>query len=264
MSKTFEGLLDVLMKDEQNVEVAKNELGKIGVTDFFEELLRLIDVLRDITAEHAVSLASPFTRSSSGSVVVPANLRLRFHMLNSAYSQFVFAASHLYRCQASEAYGHTRRAIEAAGIAYLTKSKSDIGDIYFSGDTKKLRNNTKRRMLFPEGNTLTERLCNLYDEASAQQHNNMISMVKRIEEEIIDRGETAHYQYKTSVHDQDDSMRHVWSVSYHILTSGYFVVKVLADSFDLPSLSWHQELENYKSRIDRFNVPFAGTPDART
>ena len=58
-------------------------------------------------------------------------------------------AGHLFRGHVSEVFKDVRRAVEAAGIAYLAKSEPDLGDVFLSTDRKAMRNRTTSAKLFP-------------------------------------------------------------------------------------------------------------------
>ncbi len=247
-------LLQILEIDEANLKGILAEFRQNGILKFFERMLALIDSLNPLVQELVnSSSASPFTRSADGVVRIPWDLRLRMHMLHSAWNQYAFAISHLLRAQASEVHGHVRRAIEGAGIAYLSKSEPDIAELYGSGD-KKLRNRTQTNQILPKTDQLTADLNRLVREASGQVHNNFRSFAKRLEEEIQDEGAKAHYKFTFHVYEADNSTRHFWEMSHFILESGYFVARLLAESFNLPKGDWHKELQDFKTDLERYNV----------
>ena len=49
-------------------------------------------------------------------------------------------------------------------------------------------------------------------------------------------------------------LKHFWEVSHFILESGYFVSRLLAESFNLPKGDWHKQLEDFKTDLERYNV----------
>ena len=75
-----------------------------------------------------------------------------------------------------------------------------------------------------------------------------------MEEEIQDEGSKAHYKFKSHVYEADNTLKHFWEVSHFILESGYFVSRLLAESFNLPKGDWHKELEDFKMDLERYNV----------
>lgn len=254
MSSERTTLLQILETDQSNLESILTEFKQNRILDFFERMLALLDRLSDVVQQQiSSSSASPFTRAADGTVRIPWDLRLRMHMLHSAWNQYAFAISHLLRAQASEAYGHARRAIEGAGIAYLSKSEPDIAELYVTGD-KKLRDRTQTNKILPQTDPLTATLNKSLREASSQVHNNFKSFAKKLEEDILDEGAMAHYRFKSHVYEGDNSLKHFWAVSHFILGSGYFVNKLLAESFDLQSGDWHKELEDFKTDLERYNV----------
>jgi len=103
-------------------------------------------------------------------------------MSTSAYQEFLVAGGHLFRGQISQAYGHIRRAIEGAGIAYLSKTKPEIGDYFRNNDRNKFRNETSTKKILPPTDPLTAQLYNSVDKASSQVHNNFTSFANRLKE----------------------------------------------------------------------------------
>jgi len=254
MSTERTDLIQILEIDEANLQGILADFKQNGILEFFERMLALLDSLSPLVQEYVSSSStSPFTRSADGVVSIPWELRLRMHMLQSAWNQFAFAISHLLRAQASEVHGHVRRAIEGAGIAYLSKSEPDIAELYGSGD-KKLRNRTQTNQILPTTDPLTADLNRLVREASSQVHNNFRSFARRLEEEIQNEGAKAHYKFKSHVYEADNTTKHFWEVSHFILESGYFVARLLAESFNLPKGNWHTELQDFKTDLDKYNV----------
>lgn len=99
---------------------------------------------------------------------------------------------------------------------------------------------------------MTEPLNKLVQEASSQVHNNFKSFAMRLEEDILDEGVKAHYRFNAHVYESDNSLKHFWAVSFFILKSGYFVNKLLAESFDLQNTGWHNQLEDFKTDLERY------------
>src|SRR5207253_9722096 len=150
MSTERTNLLQILEIDEANLKGILADFRQNGILEFFERMLALLDRLNPPVQELVNSSPrSQFTRLADGVVRIPWDLRLRMHMLHSAWNQYAFAISHLLRAQASEAHGHVRRAIEGAGIAYLSKTEPDTAELYGLGD-KKLRNRTQTNQILPK------------------------------------------------------------------------------------------------------------------
>jgi len=187
MSTTQSDLLQTLENDQSNLTGILEQFRQNGILTLFERMLNLISGLSVDVQEHVSSSPGPFIRSS-GIIAVPWELKLRMHMIHSAWNQFMFAIGHLLRAQASESYGHVRRAIEGAGVAYLAKSKPDIAELYGTGDEKKFRNSTGTNTLLPPEDPFTSDLNRMVREASSQVHNNFRSLAKRLEEELLDEG----------------------------------------------------------------------------
>jgi hypothetical protein len=257
MSTSQSDLLQTLENDRSNLESILEQFRRNGILTYFERMLDLISSLSVEVQGHVSSSAGHFVRSS-GTIAIPWDLKLRMHMIHSAWNQFTFAISHLLRAQASESYGHVRRAIEGAGVAYLSKSEPDVAELYGTGDEKKLRNRTGTNTILPPGDPLTSDLNRMVREASSQVHNNFRSLTKRLEEEILDEGKRARYRFKAHFYEADDSLKHFWQVSYFILGAGYLVMRLLADSSDLPRGDWHARLDSFKIDLEKDNARFTG------
>ncbi len=132
---------DVLEADQSNIQITVDLLTKYGIIELYERVVPgLIAGLLPAVQKAAPEAYFPFSRSSGGIEVPTYDFILRLFMLQSAHEQYIFALGHLFRGHGSEVPGHLRRAIESAGIAYLSKSKPELGDVFMSGDPKKLRN----------------------------------------------------------------------------------------------------------------------------
>jgi hypothetical protein len=65
----------------------------------------------------------PFIRRDANGVeTITLDFALRAQMVLSARMQLTYAACHLLRGHLTEIFGHARRAIEGAGIAYLSSN----------------------------------------------------------------------------------------------------------------------------------------------
>src|SRR5437899_1430307 len=118
---------DLLKKDQSIVDSRLDQFAKIGILELFD---RMLELMNDLISEVEAYCKPDLSREPTDSSRNVDNDRLRLHMLGVVLGQFIFAFSHVCRAQPSEAYGHMRRAIEAAGIAYTAKSKPDIGKVY--------------------------------------------------------------------------------------------------------------------------------------
>jgi hypothetical protein len=175
-------------------------------------------------------------------------------MLQSADQQFIFALGHLLRGHASEVPGHLRRASESAGIAYLSKSKPDLGDIFMSGDEKKLRNATNATAILPPDNPLTADLLKSMNQASTLTHNNFVSFAGRADHDIsIEDGQWS-IRLGLDLYGSADLGMFLRSALW-MLRVMERVLRVLAASFDLPTTrDWSQELEQFRKRLDKVYI----------
>ena len=254
MSSSHSELIQILETDQSNLESILKEFRQNRILNYFERMLDVVDRLSVEVQRHVSTSAPPFIRAADGTVTIPWGVKLRMHMIHSAWNQLMFAISHLLRGQASESYGHVRRAIEGAGIAYLSKSEPDVAELYGAGDEKKLRNRTGTNTILPPADPLTADLNRLVREASSQVHNNFKSFAKRLEEEVRDEGTKAHYKFNAHVYEADNSTKHFWAISYFILNAGYLIARLLGESADLPKGDWHKQLEDFKTDLEKYNV----------
>jgi hypothetical protein len=122
-------LTEVLQQDEQYVSKSIQALRHYGLWELLESMPTLFGALQR-EVEHLWS-SSPqdflTSQEPNGDLRPSWNGILRLHMMLSAHQQFVFAASHLLRGHVTEVYGHVRRAIEGAGISYLSMTDTEAG-----------------------------------------------------------------------------------------------------------------------------------------
>ncbi len=176
---------NVLEADQSNLPITVEVLAQHGILDLYEFVVpQLFAGLLPAAERAAPEDYFPFTRKANGRDVPTYDFILRLFMLQSSHEQFVFALGHLYRAHGSEVPGHLRRAIESAGIAYLSKSKPELGDVFISGDAQKLRNETRTRTILPPGDPLNADLLESVNYASKLTHNNFMSFVNRAKHDI--------------------------------------------------------------------------------
>jgi hypothetical protein len=247
-------LKNILKMDEENVAISLEFFHQAGIAPLLEDMLSIFNGLRDDIQSNVASSRSPFIRRADRTLTMSSDTLLRIYMLESAWQQFVFASSHFYRAQASEVYGHVRRAIEASGIAHLSKSKVDLGEIFAGNDENKLRNRTRTNTILPPDQDLTRDLNNMIREASSQVHNNYKSFAKRIEAKLRDEGAKGTFSYRSHIHDADNGLQYYWAVAHFMLRAAYLVAQLLAVSFDLPERSWRQKLDKFRDDIESLNV----------
>jgi hypothetical protein len=146
-----------------------------------------------------------------------------------------------------------RRAMEAAGVAYLSKSEPDIGKIYGKGDESKLWKRIKRHKIFPEENPLTSELNEMMKRASSRFHSNLQSVVGSIEEDFEYRGSGVWIAFHFSINDGGRSLESSWEACHYILRAMYNVSQIFAKSFDLPEGPWYEQLQLFKNDLDSLN-----------
>jgi len=172
---------DLLKKDQNIVESRLDQFEEIGILELFDRMLSLMnDLISEVEAYGKPDLSRKPTDSSRN----VDNDRLRLHMLGVVLGQFIFGFSHVCRAQPSEAYGHLRRAIEAAGIAYTAKSEPDIGKVYARGDEKAFWRRIKRHRILPIDDPMTHELDKMMEQASSKLHSNLQSVAGHIEEDF--------------------------------------------------------------------------------
>src|SRR5438477_7010015 len=112
--------------DEHNRGESVKMFRDYGLLDLFERVPGLFEALQREVANHLASTPDGFGRRNAKAELEPAwDAVLRSHLHLSAAQQFLMAIGHLFRGHVSEVYEHVRRAVEAAGIAYLSKSEPD-------------------------------------------------------------------------------------------------------------------------------------------
>ena len=164
---------------------------RVGITDLFDRMLGILQGLLEearlysSSAEYMPAKGHKATKTVSGTHIPNWNIRLFMHMLCSSLSQFVFATSHVFKGQALESYGHVRRAIEGAGITYLSLSEPDIGELYGTADERKWRKRIQTDKILPPNDPLTSELNSIIRRASSQLHSNLNSISRSIIEEVF-------------------------------------------------------------------------------
>jgi hypothetical protein len=235
-------------KDSFNIEVSRELLGGNGIMVMFNRVPDLFDNLMTAIETYIQSQPGfPFIRTNaSGQSVAAWDLSLRFFMLTSAYQMFMVAISHLVRGQITPAFGPVRRAIEGAGLAYLSKSNPELGDIFRSGDRDKLRNATTTGKILPKSDPQTSDLNEMIDFASGQIHNNFLSFAGRLKESLSVKDNKYHYIYEMAVHEVTEENYGLYlNVCLWVIRAASHVSRLLAVSFDLPPCDWHQQQASF-------------------
>lgn len=242
MDNTKSQLKEMFEADQQNTQISISVLTQYGVYEFFERLSVLFDEILPTIQHHMPHDYFPFVRKAADGSEVPSyDFVLRTYMLLSAQQQFAYATGHLLRGHVSEVAGHVRRAIEGAGIAHLSKSKPELGEIFMSGDIKKLRNSTSTSTILPEGDIFTGPLKKSIEFASSLVHNNFISFVSRLENSF--HMEDGKWTFSVELDLYVNKLQTILNTSLWLVRMMVRVFQLLAVSFDLPLCDWHKKLE---------------------
>lgn len=247
---------DILEADNSNVQISIELLTKHGIFELYQR--HVPDLFAGLVpaAEKAAPAGYfPFTRLTAGGIEIPTyDFILRLTMLQSAHEQFIFAMGHLFRAHASEVPGHLRKAAEAAGIAYLSKSKPELGEIFLSGDEKKFRNATKTKAILPPDDPVTSELFTSMNLASMLTHNNAIGFAQRMKSAIKIVGTKWTVSLGLDFYGST-TLPQFLRLSLLSLRIMERVLRVLSTSLDVPTTSnWSKELEQLKARINKLYV----------
>lgn len=257
MSNPESDIRVMLEADESNVSSSITLLSRYGILEMYDRLTPLYDELNREIQNHVTSSSGfPFARTDSSGNQVPAwDLFLRLYMFASAYQELLIAGGHLFRGHISQAHGHIRRAIEGAGIAYLSKSKPEIGDYFRNNDRNKFRNETATKKILPPDDPLTAQLYHSVDTASSQVHNNFTSFASRLKESFVVEGTRYDFKYRLYIHEVDqDNLGYFLNICLLNMRMAERVFLLLAASFDLPKGAWHQTHEKFRGDLDRLYV----------
>lgn len=246
---------NVLEADQSNIQITIDLLTKYGLIELYERIVpELFDNLLPAVQKAAPPDYFPFTRNVGGLDVPTFDFILRLFMLQSAHQQYSFALGHLFRGHGSEVAGHLRRAIESAGIAYLAKSKPELGDVFMSGDPKKLRNATATQTILPPDDPLTADLLKSMNNASTLTHNNFITFVTRAKHDISINDGKWTVKLALDLYGSTESGEFL-RLALWMLRVMERVLRVLAASFDLdPNSDWFGELEEFRRRLDQLYI----------
>jgi len=241
-------LAAVLDDDQANIQTSTDLLKRYSIYEFYEQVVpNLFSELLPALQQNTPPGYFPVIRKNSGGLDVPTyGFVLRLFMFQSAHEQFVFAAGHLLRGHLSQIPGHLRRAIESVGIAYLSKSKPELGETFMSGDTKKLRNATSTKKILPADDPVTAPLVGSMEFANSLTHNNFISFASRAQHSMKMDGKRWSISLALDLYRSD--------LGNFIRMSLWFLrvmERVLAASFALPNGDWSRELEEFRTRLDQ-------------
>lgn len=167
--------------------------------------------------------------------------------------QYIFAVWHLFRAQPSEAYGHMRRAIEAAGIAYTATSDPQLAKVYGSGNEKRLWPRIKSDRILPPRNPLTRELNLMMKHAASRLHSNLKSVERNIEEDFEFRGACVEMSFGFRINELNPDAESVWEDVSYILNAMDYICRLFAAKYSLPNGSWLTRLERYRSDINELD-----------
>lgn len=248
---------DIWKADSENIETTKKFLTHYQVLPLYNRLVPLFeDLLSEVEKHLASSPTIPFIRKDLKGNDVPAwDVFMRLYLLTSAYKQFVTATSHLFRGHISPVFAPVRRAIEGAGIAYLSKSKPEIGDLFQNRNDKAFRKQTSTRKILPENDPLTAELINSINFASKQIHNNFVSFAGQLKQSLSLKDGKFDYTYDFSIHEvSSQSEGFFLNICLWTLRVAERVTLLLAASFNLPPCQWHEEHARFTQELQRLYI----------
>ena len=247
-------LIEVLQADELNLQANIKLFRNHGVLDQYERMFLLYDELLDaVQQDHRQNNRNPlFKTTTAGGDSPDHNFVLKCLMFLSARQQLVFAAGHLLRTHVSEISCHVRRAIEAAGIAYLSMSDPDLGEIYVNADRKEFSKRTAEDDILPESNALTNVLREAMGVVNELTHSNFMSFVQRIKFDYTSNGEEWSYKFDLFYHEVNNPRNdHNLRTALWMLRVGERLARLFGITFELPGESgWFQHLDDFKNRLD--------------
>ncbi len=252
-SSTPNEILDVLRHDEQNVRGVTATLMRFELLDIFGEIGVLFNLLSSIPikSKMAVSLDQlALEQKQPGSDVSSYTALLRLHMYSSANIQLVHAAGHLFRGHLTDAFSHTRRAIEAAGIAYLSTQEPDLGKIYFEDDRAKFKKMTGTNKILPLDNPLTADLHKDCDFGSLQMHNNLKSLVNSVQQNFTVSDEGWKLRFDISFHEIDGDDGKFLRRALRLLRIAERILVLFAASFDISDANWQRQINLFRGKVD--------------
>jgi hypothetical protein len=247
---------DILEADDSNVKISIELLTKHGIFELYQRHVpQLFAGLVPAAEKAAPAGYFPFTRLTAGGIEIPTyDFILRLTMLQSAHEQFIFATGHLFRAHASEVPSHLRKAAEAAGIAYLSKSRPELGEIFLSGDEKKFRNATNTKAILPPDDPVTADLFKSVNFASMLTHNNAIGFAQRTKSSIriVEKKWTVSLGLDFYGSTTLPEFLRLALLSLRIMER---VLRVLGTSLDVPATSdWSKELGQFEARLNKLYV----------
>ena len=248
----------MLRDDQQNVAWTVQVLERVEALGLYKRMPDLFDSLLQAVKQNMPAGAMPFVRhDAKGVETIALDFPLRVQMALSAKVQFTYAAGHLLRGHLTEIFGHARRAIEGAGIAYRSRVEPDIADVYMATDRRQLIRRTATATILPTTDPLTADLNADIDFASQQIHNNLTSLVNRLRQSFTVTDGQWRYRVELTYHelDHNDEAAFLRYAIWLLSTAGR-VALLLAASFDLPHSPWHQAHNEFRGEVERLRTRF--------
>jgi hypothetical protein len=184
--------------------------------------------------------------------MVPAwDFILRTYLFQSAGMQFLYAVGHLLRGHSFEIFGHARTIIESAGIAYLSKTEPDLGDLYLHSSDKSYRNRTGSSKILPKNDPLTSDLRGTFDYASEVFHANFSSVAGRIKTEFTVAKGKRDFRNEMMFHDVDGKNPELFfGHAVWLIRLSARVLRLFASAFSLPDCVWYRRLEQFEGGLE--------------
>ncbi len=247
--------LEKILNSEQTILVTRvHKLNQAGISELFEHMLDFMQTFIDEVEHCRDSSRFGEAKRVNQGVVLSWDARLAMHMFGNSLNQFIFATSHIFRGQATEIYGHVRRAIENVGIAHLAKTEPDIAEFYKTGNEYEMSKRFPTSKLFPLSDPNTRDLNRMIKKASSYLHGNINSnSLSLVEEMFTEKNGRALFEFTFSVTD-DMSLDSIWGASRFVLLASYHVARLYAKTFELPEGNFYMQLESFKVELDKRDV----------
>jgi hypothetical protein len=245
---------DTIAIDHHNVTVSRQGLTHYGLMALLESVPPLFTALpREVVAAAQSAGRTLFERVNIAGNRTPAwDFLLQIVMTQSASMQFLHATGHLLRGHTFELFGHARTMIENAGVAYLTRSTPELGELYFNQqDTEAFARRTCSGRILPVNDPLTQPLNHAFKVASQIFHSNLVAVVGRMNFNLREEGDRLAYEHLIAFHDAkpQDHAGFLRNAAWLIQITGQ-VLRLLGASFALPDCIWYRRLEQFEVQMD--------------
>lgn len=245
-------LWDILDVDESNVRDIQVALERLHLMGLLEEVVTLIDSLvREITPGSDPSDENRFLRrDADGAERKNWNVFLRMVMLHSARDEYLHALSHVLRGHSHELFGHARAMIENVGVAYLSKSEPELGEVYFGYKKGNYRTRTGSTKILPESDKLTRDLGTAFKLASELTHANFVAAANRFDNDFAAEGDEIKALTSMFFHDveREEMVPFVRNVGWLLRTAAR-VLRLFGAAFSLPDCVWYRRLELFERGV---------------